>query len=414
MERIEGQVSDQEELAKQVLSWITCAKRPLTTSELQHALAVEVDASELDEDNLSQIEDMVSVCAGLVTVDEESGIIRLVHYTTQEYFERMQYRWFPNSESDIATTCVTYLSFSVFECGFCQTDAEFEERLRLNRLYDYAAKNWGHHAREASTLCRGVMQFLTGKGQIDASNQVLTVSERHIWYPGYSQAFPKQMSGLHLAAYFGVEDAVRDLLNSMDQNLEDNYGGTLLLIAAMNGHEGTVRLLLEKGADVDARDHDDYTALLLTVESRRADIVKLLLEKGANVNAMDTQWRQTSQSRAAANGHEDIIKLLLEKGANVNAIDSLWRQTPLSRAAANGHEDIVKLLLEKGADVDARGYNSQTPLWLAAESGRADIVRLLLEKGADANAKNYDGQIPLWIAAKNGHEAVVKLLRSRT
>ena len=85
MERIEGQVIHQNELAKQVLSWITCAKRPLTTAELQHALAVEVDEAELDEENVPQIEDMVSVCAGLVTIDEESDIIRLVHYTTQDY-----------------------------------------------------------------------------------------------------------------------------------------------------------------------------------------------------------------------------------------------------------------------------------------------------------------------------------------
>jgi hypothetical protein len=70
------------ELAKQVLLWITCSKRPLTTSELRYALVVEVGKAELDEDNLPQIEDMVLVYAGLVTVDEESCIIRLVRYTT--------------------------------------------------------------------------------------------------------------------------------------------------------------------------------------------------------------------------------------------------------------------------------------------------------------------------------------------
>jgi hypothetical protein len=90
MERIEGQVKDQKELAKQVLSWIAYAKRPLTTLELQHALAIVVGESELDEDNLPEIEDMVSACAGLVTIDKESDIIRLIHYTTQEYFERTQ------------------------------------------------------------------------------------------------------------------------------------------------------------------------------------------------------------------------------------------------------------------------------------------------------------------------------------
>jgi hypothetical protein len=75
---------------------------------------------------LPEIEDMVFVCAGLVTVDEVSDIIRLVHYTIQEYFERTQMIWFPDAETDIATTCVTYLLFDAFDPGFCPTDDEFE------------------------------------------------------------------------------------------------------------------------------------------------------------------------------------------------------------------------------------------------------------------------------------------------
>jgi hypothetical protein len=126
MDRIEGQLEDQEELAKQVLSWITCGKRPLTTLELQYALAIEVGDSELDKDNLPQVEDILSVCAGLVTVDEESSIIRLVHYTTQEYFDRTRTKWFPNAEANITTICVTYLSFDEFKSGICQNDEEFE------------------------------------------------------------------------------------------------------------------------------------------------------------------------------------------------------------------------------------------------------------------------------------------------
>jgi hypothetical protein len=64
MERIEGQIADSQDLAKQALGWITCSKRPLTTLELQHALAVEIGQSSLDEENLPDIEDVVSVCAG--------------------------------------------------------------------------------------------------------------------------------------------------------------------------------------------------------------------------------------------------------------------------------------------------------------------------------------------------------------
>lgn len=141
MERIEGQVSDQAELAKQVLSWIVCAKTPLTTAELRYALAVEVGEQELDTENLSEIEDLVSVCAGLVTVDEGSDIIRLVHYTMQEYFQRTQHQWFPNAEDDIVAICISYLSNAAFESGPCRTDYEFEERLQLNPLYMYAGKH---------------------------------------------------------------------------------------------------------------------------------------------------------------------------------------------------------------------------------------------------------------------------------
>lgn len=90
MERINGQKQGFQRLAQEALLWITCAKRPLSTSELQHALAVEVGDSELGEDNIVSIKRIVSACAGLVTVDKESSIIRLVHYTTQEYFEKTQ------------------------------------------------------------------------------------------------------------------------------------------------------------------------------------------------------------------------------------------------------------------------------------------------------------------------------------
>jgi hypothetical protein len=194
MERINGQDTDSKELARQVLLWITCARRPLTISELQHALAVEVGESELDRENLCQIEDMVSVCAGLVTVDEESRIIRLVHYTTQEYFEATQKKWFPNAESHIATACVTYLSFLEFESGICECYWLLRNRLESNQLYHYASLNWGHHAREASTLIPQVNSFLEKNAQVKASSQVLL----------RKTYFEPVQNGLHLAAFLGL------------------------------------------------------------------------------------------------------------------------------------------------------------------------------------------------------------------
>ncbi|PSN58640.1 hypothetical protein BS50DRAFT_627129 [Corynespora cassiicola Philippines] len=173
MERIEGQLSDEEALAKEALSWITCAKRPLTTTELQHALAIQVGQADFDEENKPDLEDIVSVCAGLVTIDEESGIIRLVHYTTQEYFERTQKQWFPTADFDITAICVTYLSFTVFGSGICLTDSSFEERLRRNPLYDYAAKYWGCHARRSRSQNSNVVDFLLHEMSVEAATQAM-------------------------------------------------------------------------------------------------------------------------------------------------------------------------------------------------------------------------------------------------
>ena len=168
--RVKGQKPTFADLALRTLSWITFSKRPLTTSELQHALAVTDGASTLNVRNLTPIDLITSVCAGLVTVDEGSNIIRLVHYTTQEYFDRTWATWFPNGQTDIAKTCVTYLSFSAFETGISYTVEDLEARLQSNILYDYASQNWGHHAR--GSLIEGgklISDFLESAFKVFAS-----------------------------------------------------------------------------------------------------------------------------------------------------------------------------------------------------------------------------------------------------
>ncbi|EXK78267.1 hypothetical protein FOQG_17045 [Fusarium oxysporum f. sp. raphani 54005] len=250
MERINGQMPGMKTLAMRVLSWITCAKRQLTTSELRHALATKTGKSELDRGDLTHIGDMISVCAGLVTVDEESGIIRLVHYTTQEYLKRTRERWFQNPESVIATVCVTYLSFTVFETGFCKTDHKFEERLRSSPFYDYAAHNWGHHARKDVTSNQVVISFLKSQAKVEASCQALMAAKRVSSDLNYSQHPPRKMTGLHLAGLFGLSKAADTLLRlEHSPDLEDTYSRTPLWYAAQNGHKAVVELLLVAGAD---------------------------------------------------------------------------------------------------------------------------------------------------------------------
>ncbi|KAH7187151.1 hypothetical protein DER44DRAFT_816595 [Fusarium oxysporum] len=410
MERISGQMPGMKTLAMRVLSWITCAKRQLTTSELRHALATKTGKSELDRGDLTHIGDMVSVCAGLVTVDEESGIIRLVHYTTQEYLKRTRERWLRDPESVIATACVTYLSFTVFETGFCKTDHKFEERLRSSPFYDYAAHNWGHHARKDVTSNQVVISFLKSQAKVEASCQALMAKRSSSDQNYYSQHPPRKMTGLHLAGLFGLSKAADTLLRlEHSPDLEDTYRRTPLWYAAQNGHKAVVELLLVAGADVNAAAAANHglTALQVAAGGGHLEVVEKLLAGGANVNAAAATFARgrTALQAAAGGGHLEVVEKLLAAGADVNAA---------AAAAGEDHLEVVEKLLAAGADVNpAAGINfGRTALQAAAGGGHLEVVDKLLAAGANVNAAAcLDGRTALQVAAEGGHlEVVEKLL----
>ena len=253
------------------------------------------------------------------------------------------------------------------------------------------------------------------------------------------------MTPLIWAAVYGHEEVVRLLLQKrfiQPDHQDANYGRTALSWAAGNGHEGVVRLFLrqqfvnpgsvdgqggklarvasllfERYVNPDNLCRRGRTPLSWAAENGHEGIVKLLLErKAVNPNTRDTMGGLTPLSWAAECGHDSTVKLLLErKDINPNSSSESGR-TPLSRAARSGHEGVVKLLLEREdihpdtADTDY----GQTPLSLAAENGNDAIVKLLLErKDVNPDSLGKIDRTPLSWAAQNGHEGVVKLLLGR-
>ena len=95
--------------------------------------------------------------------------------------------------------------FNTFATGFSLTDEQFEARLKLYRLYDYAARNWGHHACATSAVEQLVVGFLKSEAKVSSSGQAMMASRT---YPGYSQRVPRRITGPHLAAYFGLNEAM--------------------------------------------------------------------------------------------------------------------------------------------------------------------------------------------------------------
>lgn len=413
MERIKSQLEGQYELAKKVLSWITYARRPLTTAELCCALAVEPGKRVLDSDDLPDLEDMLSVCGGLVVVDRESAVVRLVHYTTQEYFQHIIGTWSPEAPLEVALTCLTYLSFDAFQTGSCPSDKEYEKRIQENDFLDYAAKHWGEHAAIVEEkMCTLICSFLYNSKLVSSATQALKASKfRH----GYqSQYFPKTTTGLHLAARFGLSSVIENMLVNAGQEKgsllcsKDSYKETLLYTAVYNGHYRATKLLLKEGAEVNSIGERCCGALQAASSGGHKAIVELLIDNGASVNALDDDYC-TALQEASDEGHKAIVELLLKNGANVNEESGEWGDA-LQRAARSGHMAIVELLLENGADVNAVSGLYNTALQAASYQGHKAIVELLLEKGADVNEKSEDLGTALEAASLNGHMAIVVLL----
>ena len=120
-----------------------------------------------------------------------------------------------------------------------------------------------------------------------------------------------------------------------------------LMAAAHQGDMATVRRLIERQDDLDARDDDGYTALMYAANAGEEEIVTALLAAGADVNAADSQ-RSTPLMFAAQHDHPRLVHPLLAAGANPN-VRGIHGLTALGFAQQNGHQRVAAILIAAGA-----------------------------------------------------------------
>ncbi|CAI6339214.1 unnamed protein product [Periconia digitata] len=404
---------------QQVLAWITYAKRPLSVDEICCALAVnpEKEKRELDDGDKLDVKELVSMCAGLVIINKESTILRFVHYTTQEYFEGVNEQWDPRAQQRVASTCLTYQSFRVFEEGACLSDAKFEERMMSNELYDYATHHWGNHACSCEAeLQERILSFFEHDALVSASSQALIASKRYPSDRNYSQRV-RGLTAVHLAAYFGLSDTLAKLLFIRDYSprFQDGYNRTPLLFAAMNGHDTTVAMLLtNRQVDPNTKDKGGRTPLSWAAQNGHQLVVeRLVSDDKVDLNSEDLDGR-TALSWAAGQGHDRTVKILIgARGINLGCRDSAGR-TPLSWAVQSSHKGVVKMLLaNKSIDWESRDNSNRTALSWALENEDKGIIDLFLEMSSiNPNLKDTTGRTLLSRAAQSSHIHVLKRLLS--
>lgn len=212
----------------------------------------------------------------------------------------------------------------------------------------------------------------------------------------------------------------------------------LLIVSIMMDHFDIAELLIQKGANVNARGDDQSCALHYTRQEEHLPIVKSLLAAGADVSATDahgcqplmfaesaviveillangahyehsTDWCTTALQKAVVQHRFDTAKALLQAGASTRASDG---SDMVHFACQSGDVRIVELLLDYGADISSSNSLGMSTLFIAAIGGRLPIVKLLLERGANVDEGYQDGYTPLMMAARIGHRSIVHLLIS--
>lgn len=423
MERIEQQSKEQTQLAKRLVSWLTFSQRPLTLSELQHALAIKVKDQEqrLDEDRLPDIEEMLSVCAGLVSYNERNHIVELVHRTTKEFFESEGIRDFPTPHLYIGEACVTYLCYDSFASGCCLTEEHYKERCQKYPFHKYAAQKWGYHAKKKSLDLSLTLGLLKSVKKLAACAQSF-MCDSGIFHNVRDAS--REFTGLQLAIDFGLEAETEALLDGHHKTKKHpHHLNNLLFKAVLQGHSAIVEILLRHGASLDHVDDLDRTVLFVAAQHGHQSIIKLLLQRGMDPNSFDGEGH-CPLSRASENGHLISVKLLVDAGAVVQPraiLNGRPGVDPLTIAVFNGHEAVVRLLNERGAalnmaasvhDRDGPGNRivKLTLLIMAIEEGHTEVVQLLLDLGVNRHETDSDGNTPLGQAAAYGHEGIVHIL----
>ncbi|KAL7558490.1 hypothetical protein ACA910_003960 [Epithemia clementina (nom. ined.)] len=242
-------------------------------------------------------------------------------------------------------------------------------------------------------------------------------------------------TALHYASFYNNHPVVRVLLErGANVQAQDRWGESPLHVACARGSFESVTLLLQSGADANALDHFDKTPLLrllvlwlpATAESRSladgrivaaakndysnipSKIVKVLVQHGVRLD-LPAKDGTTVLHGACQMGSVPMVRCLLENGATVNVVDNKG-ETPLHYACKNGRLDIVQILLVYHADPNMPcTVLNRTPLHVAcSHRGNVDCIQCLIAHGADHSALDKDGNPPIAVAANNLDMEVVQ------
>jgi hypothetical protein len=315
--------------AMRMLQWLTFSARPLSVEEIAEVVAIDMARDPAFDRNKVLVDPLeaLDICSSLVTItkNEADGrsrpaqeIIALAHYSVQEYLV----------SDRIKQGSAKQYSMQEAECHNAITRGSLKylielqqplskENLKAFALARYSAEFWSSHLRKTGDKIEQASQLTMG----------LMVREE-----------PAYLNWIRLHN----PDRTWERLN-LEKKL--NSVPMPLYYAALLGFSTVTRLLLDKGAEVNAQGGRYGNALQAASVRGHEQVVKTLLDKGAEVNAQGGEYGKALQA-ASFRGHREIVTLLLNRGAQTNALGEYYGNV-LQAASFGGHKDLVKLLISR-------------------------------------------------------------------
>ena len=355
------------------------------------------------------IDRLIRSCAGLMAVDKESQVVRLVHQTTQTFFDERRDNFFADYQVRLARTCLTYLQFDESLLPPCDFDSRFVDyttsnipsearnllapRLDENRFMEYAISNWGHHARGRATeksLKDEILTFLRSPKAL-ASGVLVEYQKTGSGYT--SLRYDSRHTPILVAVDFQLEHILETLLREVpDLSLDakDNRGRTAFFLAACRGLVGCARLLLTAGADFRIRDNFGDAPLFLASKFGHESVVKLILEHGSTA-----EWTTEETHAAVLTNQKPAIQRYIQAAPKPTERANLI----LMESSAVGNLQIIEMALLFGADVNVEDRKGRTALLMAVHKGHSTAVRALIASGASTTVLDESGKTLLQVAA---------------
>lgn len=256
-------------------------------------------------------------------------------------------------------------------------------------------------AFEAEGLSCSKEWLLSGKGKAPHKKQKTNGIARKFLFPSRIHAEEREL-----------------ILEQSIKNQQQHDLNKKLIEACEEGLEDSVEQAIDQGANAHLLtneqlhfyDNHENSPMHFAAQKNHLEIIRILLQRGAQIDARNRK-RETPFHWACAFADIDLIEFMIKHGAGINAVEDEGG-TPLSWACYEGRENVVAFLCDHDVNINLADMENNTPLYWACYRGHNNIVRFLIEKKADFRKLNNKGDSILDAAIKNGQTKTVDLLLS--